>query len=60
MTITPQLAKAIDETLAQVRAELIRLYLDKDVGTVVVHCGKKQMRVKATPERTQAAVTVAE
>lgn len=58
MAIPPQLAKAIDETLEQVRRELIRLYADSDVGTVTVHCGKKQMRVKATPERTHDAVPV--
>lgn len=58
MAITPQLEKAIGETLEQVRTELMRLYADNDVGVIAVHCGKKQMRVKATPERTHDAVPV--
>lgn len=58
MAVTPPLQKAIDETLAQVRAELIRLYADNDVGVIAIHVGKKQMRVKATPERTHDAVSV--
>lgn len=60
MVTPPQLAKAIDETLEQVRRELIRLYTDNDVGVIAIHVGKKQMRVKATPERTHDAVAVTE
>jgi hypothetical protein len=48
---TPELERAIENILQQVRAELIRLYSDGDIGTVCVHCGKQQMRVKAAPER---------
>lgn len=60
MAIPPQLERAITETLEQVRTELMRFYRDNDSGTVTVHVGKKQMRVKATPERTHDAVAVTE
>lgn len=56
MCQTQPIGKAIEETLEQVRTELIRLYADGDVGTVTVHCGREQMRVKATPERTHEPV----
>lgn len=49
-------ASAFDEVLEQVRAELVRLYSQNDVGTIVLHCGKKQIRVKATPERSNEPV----
>lgn len=58
MATPPPLEKAITETLELVRAELMRLYRDKDVGTIVIHVGKRQMRVKATPERNYDAVVV--
>lgn len=45
------LEQMIDAALEQVRAELIRMYTDGDTGQVVIHCGKDQVRVKATPER---------
>lgn len=60
MPPTPQLAKAIDDALEQVRAELVRFYADDDVGTVAVHVGRQQMRVKATPERVHEPVPVNE
>lgn len=49
-------ASAFDEVLEQVRAELVRLYSQNDVGTITLHCGKKQIRVKATPERSNEPV----
>lgn len=58
MATPPPLERAIDETLALVRVELMRLYRDNDIGTIVVHVGKKQMRVEATPKRTHDAVSV--
>lgn len=48
----------IDEILEQVRAELLRFRADGDVGTVTVHVGREQMRVKATPERTHEPVSL--
>lgn len=50
------LERAIDDALEQVRAELMRLYADGDTGTVTVHCGKEQLRVKSTPERIHEPV----
>ena len=58
MAYAPQLEKAIEDTLEQVRTELIRLFADGDIGTVAVHVGKQQMRVKSTPERTHEPVRV--
>lgn len=55
MAATP-LEKMIERAMAQVRAELIRLYSDGDVGTVTLHCGEKQIRVKAAPERNSEPV----
>lgn len=55
MAATP-LEKAIEETLEQVRAELIRLYSNNDVGVITLNCGKRQIRVKATPERIREPV----
>lgn len=48
---TPELEKAINEALEQTRTELLRLYEHGDVGAVTIHCGHKQLRVKASPER---------
>ncbi len=58
MCHTPLLEQAIEDTLEQVRTELMRLWTDGDVGIVAVHVGKEQMRVKATPERTHDPVRV--
>lgn len=52
------LETAIESALEQVRTELMRLYADGDVGTVCVHVGRNQMRVKTTPERTHDPVRV--
>lgn len=48
----PTLEQKINEALEQARAEIIRFYSDGDVGTITLHVGKKQIRVKATPERS--------
>jgi hypothetical protein len=56
MVTTPPLEKAIEDALKQVRAELIRFYGDGDVGKIELHVGKKQIRVKATPERSNEPV----
>lgn len=59
MAATPPLTpleRAIELAIEQVRAELMRFYADGDVGTVTVHCGKEQLRVKSTPERTHEPV----
>lgn len=53
---SPVLRKAIEDALEQVRVELLRFYADGDVGTVAVHVGRQQMRVKATPERVNEPV----
>ena len=50
--------KAIAETLTQVHAELVRLYTDGDVGTVIINVGKAQMRVKAQPERISEPISL--
>lgn len=52
----PKHERAIDAILEEVRVELLRFYTDHDVGTVTVHVGREQMRVKATPERTHEPV----
>lgn len=52
------LEQAINDALDQIRAELVRFYADGDVGTVCVHVGLEQMRVKATPERNREPVRV--
>jgi hypothetical protein len=49
--IKPSLEEAIAIALAQVRTELNRLYANDDVGTITLHCGKGQIKVRATPER---------
>lgn len=54
--LTPQLKQAIEKALTQARDELVRLYSDNDVGTITLHVGKKQIRVKATPERSHEPV----
>jgi hypothetical protein len=54
----PQLERAIDDILAQARAELVRMHADGDIGTVVIHCGKEQWRVKAHPERIYESVSL--
>ncbi len=53
---SPPLQQAIEYALEQVRVELMRMYAEGDVGTVTVHCGREQMRVKALPERTNEPV----
>lgn len=55
MAATP-LEQMIDAALDQVRQELIRLYADGDVGSVVIHVGRDQLRVKAQPERINPPV----
>jgi len=45
------LEKAIDSALRLARAEILRMYAEDDVGTIVINVGKAQMRVKSTPER---------
>lgn len=52
----PQLERAIDDILAQARAELVRMYADGDTGAVVIHVGRDQLRVKAQPERNNEPV----
>ena len=52
----PTLEQKINEALEQARAELVRFYSDGDVGTITLHVGKKQIRVKATPERSYEPV----
>jgi hypothetical protein len=52
------LEQAITEALEQARTELMRLYADGDVGTVCIHVGHRQLRVKTTPERTRDPVRV--
>lgn len=51
VTIKPKLEQAIIVALEQVRNEMIRLYSGGDIGTISVHCGTAQIRVKAAPER---------
>ena len=52
------LERAVTNALEQVRSELLRFYADGDIGTVVVHVGKAQMQVKASPERKRDPVQV--
>lgn len=54
-----ELKKAIDEALEQTRTELLRLYEYGYTGSVTVHCGKNQLRVKATPERACEPIILA-
>jgi hypothetical protein len=56
--VSLEVERAIEDILAQVRIELKRLYAAGDIGTVTVHCGAEQMRVKATPERIREPVRV--
>lgn len=58
VAVPPHVQAAIELALEQARAELMRLYADGDVGTVTVHCGRQQMRVKATPERIHEPLPV--
>lgn len=57
---TPPLEQMIEKALEQARAELVRLYADGDVGIVALHCGREQIRVKATPERINEPVRLTE
>lgn len=56
MAAPPPLEQAIEDALEQVRAELMRMYADGDIGEVTIHVGRDQLRVKATPERINEPV----
>jgi hypothetical protein len=52
------LEKAIDSALRLARVEILRLYADEDIGTIVINVGKAQMRVKSTPERISEPISL--
>lgn len=54
--LTPVIAQAIEEALAQARIELERFFVDHDVGRVEIHCAHKRLLVKALPERIRDPV----
>lgn len=56
----PQLERAIDDILAQARAEIIKFYANGYVGQVIVHVGQADLLVEAAPKRRNAPVRVNE
>lgn len=56
MSVPAEIAKAIEVALEQARSELVRLYIDHDVGKVEINVGHKRLLVKALPERIRDPV----
>lgn len=60
MAQTPPLERAIEDVLAQVRAEIVRFYANGYVGQVIVHIGQADVYVEAAPKRRYTSVRIAQ
>ncbi len=56
--LSPDVEHAIDRAVAKVRAVLVRLYEDGDVGSVTVDVGKDMIHVKANLVRKEEPFTI--
>lgn len=55
-TIEGQLEKALDTAFELARLEALQMIADGDVGVIMLHIGKRQIRVEATPKRSHEPV----
>lgn len=58
MAVTPEVQDAINRAVERVRAAMLRMYADGDIGSIVADCGPEKIDVKANPIRKDDPVLI--